>query len=460
MDNSTPFNLEAEQAFLGALLVDNSVYDLTGNLIKEHHFYDDAHSLIYKYIANQLGQNKAVDAVTAHNWFKSQGSLEEIGGAGYIAFLMNMAADEIVVEDYAKLIVDFWKKRELIKVSQELTLKCLNDDGVDIDEIYSDFEAQTSNIFQATTQNEFQTAGAICTQYVKDIRKESLIGISTGFKSLDETLGDINKGYLWTVGARPAMGKSAFALSVAENVAKVGKGVFFLSMDMAQDQVATRLLSMSIKQRLEYRNLSQSRITPEAQALANEAALSLSLPMIFDHKRGRNVDEILSTIRRAKRYFNDMGAELGLVIIDHLQKIRPARTRGNDYSESTETIRKLKDGAMQLDTAFMVLCQLNRKVEERENKRPLMSDLRETGAIEEESDLISMLYRPAYYLQKDIETAKTDDERANLFLQLENAKNLLEVANPKVRQGEPKTVNFDIDIGCNLIREPMGRNYY
>lgn len=795
MTDQTPHNLDAEMGVLGCLLSENSVLDLISDQVAATDFYDPVNARIYDAIKDIITSGRLADGVTLHAKFKADDALKDIGGAGYLATLIESACDPIAVVDYAKLTRDLSKRRHLIRAGQSLISKASGDHEADssAETILSQHEADLSMIALTGAKSTAGYAGTLATLRLKDLRspKPGGVRVKTGIADLDETLGYLNAGDLWVVGARPAMGKAqpltskiltksgwktmgsiclgdelasvdggasvvtgifpqgrkqiyrvtmsdgrsteccgdhlwmvryrdwkegrvlstdrirdmltkvryrnrlsidlfdgdyghtepnildpwflgfmlgdgwsydnrvrlsnadpellqrirdilppdlnllqeskydyricnktrgngnsimdamrqlglygkrsyekfippeylsanreariellrglmdsdgwveksgsvrystaslqlandicylirsigglcsikartpfhiyrgekragrtaymckirlrnsgeiftlprklerakrgkntvclnfqsidlvrvdqaqcisvshasrlyvtddyivthntAISLTVALNVARQGYGVIVFCLDMTAAAMMDRFLSMMVKgRRIEYRDIGRNRVRESDQHLLDEAAAELAtLPIIIDDRRGRTADDILSASRRHKEILKRKGVTLGLSIIDHLQKIKASRTRANDYSEMNDTIRRIKNDAMSIGCAIMLCSQLSRGVEQRDDKRPKMSDLRDSGAIEEEADMISLLYRDAYYLFES--KPEGGDKLEQWQRKLEESKDRLEIISPKVRQGDRGRVTLFCDIGVNRI---------
>ena len=452
MENKTPFNLEAEQALLGTMLIDNSIIDEITDIVKNEHFYEPIHQYLFSAILHITGQGKVADGITLHSQLATTGLLKDIGGANYIAILMDMCADSVAAIDYAKFILEQYQRREALRITSAFNSLILSDTERPIDALMAEFEGELQSLNSIGSNNAQFKAGDAALQFAKDLRNGQGDGVFLGLSELNDTIGRVGVGNLCLVGGRPAMGKSAVALTVAQNIAMTGKGVLFFSMDMAADQVSTRLLSMFCKDRIEYRDITAAKVNDSMQAQLNEAAFALqSLPLEIDDKRGRTVADILAATRRAKAAFEAKGIELGLVIVDHLQKIKAHNQNANDYSRATDNIRSLKDAAMKMGAPVMLCSQLSRGLESRDDKRPRMSDLRDSGAIEEEADVITLLYRDAYYARQMMDAETDGAEWEKLESRFNATRNDLDLISPKVRQGEPKSVKVNIDIGVNRI---------
>jgi replicative DNA helicase len=455
MSDQTPHNLDAEMGILGCMLSENSVLDLITDQVAATDFYDPVNARIFDAIKDIITSGRLADGVTLHAKFKADDALKDIGGAGYLATLVEAACDPIAVVDYSKLTRDLSKRRLLIRAGQSLISKASveHDAESSAETILSQHEADLSMIALTGAKSTAGYAGTLATLRLKDLRspKPGGVRVKTGIADLDETLGFLSAGDLWVVGARPAMGKTAISLTVALNVARQGYGVIIFCLDMTAAAMMDRFLSMMVKgKRIEYRDIGRNRVRDGDQHLLDEAAAELAtLPIIIDDRRGRTADDILSATRRHKEILKRKGVTLGLSIIDHLQKIKASRTRANDYSEMNDTIRRIKNDAMSIGAAIMLCSQLSRGVEQRDDKRPKMSDLRDSGAIEEEADMISLLYRDAYYLFEG--KPEGGDKLEQWQRKLEESKDRLEVISPKVRQGDRGRVTLFCDIGINRI---------
>jgi replicative DNA helicase len=455
MTDQTPHNLDAEMGVLGCLLSENSVLDLISDQVAATDFYDPVNARIFDAIKDIITTGRLADGVTLHAKFKADDSLKDIGGAGYLATLVEAACDPIAVVDYAKLTRDLSKRRHLIKAGQSLIFKASGDHEADssAETILSQHEADLSLIALTGAKSTAGYAGTLATLRLEDLRspKPGGVRVKTGIADLDETLGYLNAGDLWVVGARPSMGKTAISLTVALNVARQGYGVIIFCLDMTAAAMMDRFLSMMVKgRRIEYRDIGRNRVRDADQHLLDEAAAELAtLPIIIDDRRGRTADDILSACRRHKELLKRKGVTLGLVIKDHLQKIKATRQRQTDAGEANETVRRIKNDALSIGSAIMLLSQLSRGVENRDDKRPRMSDLRESGAIEEEADMVSLLYREEYYLFDSQPSG--NDKLEEWQRKLAESKDRLEVISPKVRQGARSKDVLFCDIGVNRI---------
>ena len=451
-----PHNIEAEQALLGAIMLDNNALLSIPDKFKQSHFYDPIHGKIFEVIKSIIDRGQIANGITLKARFAQDEALGDIGGSAYLARLIDEACSFETVADYAQLILDLSLRRDLMALGRELINNASNvSDELDgAENIITETETQLLELHSGAVSKPQLKAGDLALQFVKDLRNGQAHGVKTGISELDGVIGSLDKGHLFVIGARPAMGKSAVMLQIAVNIAKTGLGVFIASMDMTNDQVISRLISMLAQERIEYRNLTPDNIRSDWQAIINAAAFEVSkLPILIEDRRGRTVDDILASCRRARNTFQRQGIELGLACVDHVQKIRPARPNGNLYQESSDTARKLKDGAMQIKCPIIALSQLSRNVENREDKHPNMGDFRDTGAWEEEADLMAALYRPAYYLRREADQEQDPDKYQLIKDRLAVQKNDLDIDCLKVRQGEPQLVQVKIDIGVNQIYE-------
>lgn len=453
-------NLDAEQALIGALLVDASLTDAVSESVAAADFHEPVHQAIYGWILDRARKGALADGVTLAAAFETHDGMLALGGKGYIADLVDASGSAAVVPDYARMLRDLARRRALVAAAQDLATRARTDHGPDAtaETIAAAHEAALAEIAVTGGATGAMPAGMLATARLKALRAEhtprSSVSISTGLRELDDAIGRLAAGNLWVVGARPGMGKTALSLHVAIEAARQGVGVALYSMDMPASDVADRLLAMQVDgQRIEYRDIARRRVASEWQHKLDDAAASLGdLPILIDDRRNRTVDDLLSAMRRHKVVMARKGFGLGLVIVDHLQKVRPARQRNSEYAEATETARRMKDIAGSIGAGLMLCSQLNRGVESRDDRRPRMSDMRDTGAIEEEADVVSLLYREAYYLQADKPGDDAPVEKLTAWhAKWAKAKDRLEIINAKVRQGQPGSVTLYCDIGANRL---------
>ncbi|MDR3351687.1 MAG: replicative DNA helicase [Zoogloeaceae bacterium] len=397
-----PHSIEAEQAVLGGLLLDNNAWDRIGDQIDEADFYRDEHRRIYRQILRLLENSKPADAVTVAEALDAAGESERTGGLHYLGELASNTPSAANIRRYAEIVRERAILRQLITAADEIAGNALNPLGRDARSLLDEAEAR---IFEIAEKGARATEGFVhinpllhkVIERVQELFEQdnpsSVTGIPTGFADLDQKTSGLQGGDLIIVAGRPSMGKTAFALNIAENVAThSGLPVGIFSMEMGGTQLAMRLLT-SIG-RLDSKRVQTGRLNDEEWGRLTTALGRLhEAPIYIDETGGLNPIELRA---RARRLHRQCG-RLGLIVVDYLQLMVSARQNENRATEVSEISRSIKALAKELQVPVIALSQLSRKVEERTDKHPLMSDLRESGAIEQDADVILMLYREEYY---------------------------------------------------------------
>jgi replicative DNA helicase len=398
-----PHSTEAEQSVLGGLLLDNLAWDRAADLLTESDFYRYEHRQIYSAIASLVAATKPADAITVHEVLQTLGKAEECGGLPYLDALAKSVPSAANVRRYAEIVRERAVLRKLIAASDEIASTAFNPQGVPVTQILDEAE---SKIFRIGEEGSRAGAGFMAMdklvsallERVDELEKngsEEVTGIRTGFYDLDRTLAGLQKGDLLVLAARPSMGKTAFALNIAEHVAvEEGLPVAVFSMEMGASQLALRLVGSL--GRIDQQHLRTGRLREdEWERLPAAASKLASAPMFIDESAALNPAELRARARRLARQY---GGTLGLIVVDYLQLM--SGTSGADENRATvlgEISRGLKGLAKELQCPVIALSQLNRSVETRPDKRPMMSDLRESGAIEQDADVIMFIYRDDYY---------------------------------------------------------------
>ena len=421
----TPHNLEAEQALLGAILYDNECYTKIGDLLKANHFYDPVHARLYQTISDLIQQGMLADAVILKNTFHKEEGLHEIGGVEYLACLLDNAASVSAINEYARLVLNLSIRRELIRIASEIQESAQNTQ--DQTDSHAHLENAEKKLFDlaetGSAQPGFlpfkQALGQSLEIAAAAYKKEGhLSGIATGFIDLDQKLGGLHPSDLIILAGRPSMGKSALATNIAFHIARhyqfetvnnqkkttQGGVVGLFSLEMSTEQLATRLIA-------EYTNIPSHKIrrgaiTPEEYERIRDAAQELhTIPLYIDDTGGLSIHALMARARRLKRTVG-----LDLIIVDYLQLVTSSERRGdNRVQEVSEITQNLKALAKELNVPVLALSQLSRQVENREDKKPQLSDLRESGSIEQDADVVIFLYRESYYLAR-IKPDESDPE--------------------------------------------------
>ena len=395
-----PHSVEAEQSLLGGLLIDNSSWDHPGGVLNDKDFYRPEHALIYKVIARLVSDNHPADVITVHDAIKSEqgGDLVSID---YLNSLAQNTPSAANIKGYADIVRDRSILRRLIEVSDSIVNSAFVTEGRPVRTLLDEAEARILQIGEEGSRKaDYLEIEPLLRSVVARIDElynrqggSDITGIATGFIDLDKQTSGLQKGDLVIVAGRPSMGKTAFALNIAENVALAeGLPVVVFSMEMSGEQLASRLLG-SVG-RVDQGRMRTGKLQDDEWPRVTDAIARLSNTQILIDETGSLSSLELRT--RARRIARNFGGTLGLVVIDYLQLMSGSGSE-NRATEISEISRSLKSLAKELQCPVVALSQLNRGLEQRPNKRPIMSDLRESGAIEQDADLIMFIYRDEVY---------------------------------------------------------------
>ena len=395
-----PQNLEAEQSVLGGILLDNQALNTVLEALTQADFYSDAHRKIFKAIIELSERNEPCDLITLSNILKDQKRIDQVGGTAYLASLVDNVASAANISYYVKIIKEKSVLRRLIGSATEILNKSY-DAGMDVDDILDEAEHAIFEISENKIRPAFHPIREIIRESFKTIerlydKKELITGVATGFERLDELTSGLQNSDLIIIAGRPGMGKTAFALNIAQYAAlEAGVPVAIFSLEMAREQLATRMLSAEARvdsQRLRKGFLGET----DWPKLTTAAGRLSDAPIYIDDTPAITVMEMKAKSRRLKA-----DAGLGLVVLDYLQLMRGSSFKDSREQEISEISRSLKALAKELSLPVIALSQLNRKVEDRTNRRPQMADLRESGAIEQDADVIAFIYRDEVYNRSD-----------------------------------------------------------
>ncbi len=456
-----PHNLEAEQALLGALLVDNRALEKVTDFLKDQHFFTPAHQRIYQSITIMAERGQNASPVSLKTYFENDADLKDVGGAQYLVELAASIVSVVNAEDYARSIYDLHMRRELIALGEEVvndaynhTLESDAQDTLEMAEsrLFSLAESGEARSGFQTLRDSVVTAIALAEKAYKT--EGNVTGVTTGLRDMDRKLGGLQNSDLLILAARPSMGKTSLAVNIAFNAAKryaesggkEGAITGFFSLEMSSDQLATRILS------------DQSGISGDAIRKGNirqddfrkfvEASQVLSqVPLYIDDTPALSIGAVRQRARRLKRQHG-----LGLIVVDYLQLLRGSGSKqgqDNRVQEVSEITRGLKAIAKELDIPVMALSQLSRAVEQREDKRPQLSDLRESGSIEQDADVVMFIYREEYYLSRQEPEVGTE-KHLEWQDRMGKAHNVAETIVAKQRHGPIGTVRLFFD--SNLTR--------
>ena len=399
-----PHSTEAEQSVLGGLLLDNLAWDKCSDLLSDSDFYRHEHRHIYAAVGSLIASSKPADVITVFEALQSLGKAEDCGGLAYLNALAQSVPSASNVRRYAEIVRERSVLRKLISASDEIATTAFNPQGQPVSQILDEAESRIFRIGEEGSRGGagFQPMDKLVQALIDRVQEleangsEDVTGIRTGFYDLDRMTAGLQKGDLIVLAARPSMGKTAFALNIAEHVAvQEGLPVAVFSMEMGASQLALRVVGSL--GRIDQQHLRTGRLRDDEWERLPEAASKLSeAPMFIDESPGLNPAELRARARRLARQY---GGTLGLIVIDYLQ-LMSGSSNSSDENRATvlgEISRGMKGLAKELQCPVLALSQLNRSVETRPDKRPMMSDLRESGAIEQDADVIMFIYRDDYY---------------------------------------------------------------
>ncbi|WP_374763996.1 replicative DNA helicase [Yunchengibacter salinarum] len=464
-----PHNLEAEQALLGAILVNNEAAQKVQDFLRDEHFFEPVHGRIYKAALKLMDKGQVADPVKLKPYFESDDALQDVGGAQYLVRLAGSAATIINAEDYGRTIYDMAIRRDLITIGERMVLDAY--EAAVAEEATDQITEAEARLFELAEQGQidsgaqaFGRALGTALTNIESAYKDpsSLAGITTGLESLNGMIGGMHKSDLTILAGRPAMGKTALATNIAFNAARryqediqaggepadsKGAVVAFFSLEMSADQLAARILSDRANLHYDGANAIQShamrqgKLDQEQFNAISRAAMELEdLPLFIDDTPSLSISALRTRARRLKRQYG-----LGMVVIDYLQLLRGTGrgTAGESrVQEISEITRGLKALAKELHVPVMALSQLSRSVESRENKRPMLSDLRESGSIEQDADMVMFIFREEYYKEKEMPSESETEKHAAWKQDMENLYGKAEVIISKQRHGPVGTVKL------------------
>ncbi len=396
-----PHSIEAESSVLGGLLLDNGAWDRVGDLLGEGDFYRYEHRLIYAAMAALINGSRPADVITVFEHLQSQGKAEETGGLAYLNALAQYVPSAGNIRRYAEIVRERAILRKLVAASDEIATNAFNPQGRPVAQILDESEQKIFNIGEEGSRMKrgFQAMDTLVVDLLDRVQEmadnpNDITGVPTGFYDLDRMTAGLQPGDMIVLASRPSMGKTAFAINIAEHVAlNEGLPVAVFSMEMGAAQLAVRIVG-SIG-RIDQGHLRTGKLTDEEWPRLTEAIEKLrNISLHIDETAGLTASELRANARRLARQCG----KLGLIVVDYLQLM--SGSGGNDENRATELgeiSRGLKMLAKELGCPVIALSQLNRSVEQRPDKRPMMSDLRESGAIEQDADIIMFIYRDEYY---------------------------------------------------------------
>jgi replicative DNA helicase len=398
-----PHSIEAESSVLGGLLLDNGAWDRVGDLLTDSDFYRYEHRLIYGAVGALINATKPADVITVYEQLQGLGKAEEVGGLAYLNSLAQYVPSASNIRRYGEIVRERAILRKLVSASDEIATAAFNTQGKPVDKILDEAEQKIFNIGEEGSRMKqgFQAMDSLVVQLLDRVQEmadnpNDITGVPTGFYDLDRLTSGFQAGDMVVLAARPSMGKTALAINIAEHVAlheELPVAVF--SMEMGASQLAVRIVG-SIG-RIDQMHLRTGKLTDDEWPRLTEAIEKLrNVSLHIDETPGLTVSELRANARRLAR---QCGGKLGLIVVDYLQlmSVSSSMSEENRATAVGEISRGLKMLAKELQCPVMALSQLSRGVESRTDKRPMMSDLRESGAIEQDADVIMFIYRDDYY---------------------------------------------------------------
>ncbi|MDA8676558.1 replicative DNA helicase [Candidatus Pelagibacter bacterium] len=453
--NKQPSNLEAEQALLGSILVNNDIIDEVSTIISPNIFYDPAHVKIYEVIENLNNKGMIANPITLKNFFEKDNMLIEVGGTEYLVKLTRFSGSAKQAVDYAKVIHEMYLRRELVLISDKLSSDTLNANSQ---------EQNAENIIEITEKSLFDLAerGSFSQSFLKFNEAldqtiematlamksdQGIVGVPTGLTDLDEKLGGLHKSDLVILAGRPGMGKTALATNIAYHAAQnllsrqEKSSIAFFSLEMSSEQLSTRILSEQA--RIKSDDIRRGKVTESEINRYIETSRNIyNLPLYIDETPAITISTLSNRARRIKRLFG-----LNLIVVDYIQLMRApnSNNRGdNRVQEVSEITQGLKALAKELKVPVLALSQLSRAVESRDDKKPQLSDLRESGSIEQDADVVMFVYREAYYLENK-QPKLGSIEHAEWQSKMNDVNGLADIILGKQRHGPTGTVKVEFE---------------
>ena len=408
LDQKQPSNIEAEQALLGSILVNNDIIDEVSNIINPTSFYDPGHIKIYEVIEYLNNKGMIANPITLKNYFEKDNMLSEVGGTEYLVKLTRFSGSTKQAIDYAKIIHEMYLRRELVLISDNLSSETLNSKEQSAEKI---IEGTEKSLFDLAERGSFSQSFLKFNQALDQTiematlamkNDKGIVGVPTGLSALDEKLGGLHKSDLVILAGRPSMGKTALATNIAYHAAQnimskqEKSSVAFFSLEMSSEQLSTRILSEQA--RIKSDDIRKGKVTEEEINRYIETSRNIyNLPLFIDETPAITIATLSNRARRIKRLFG-----LSLIVVDYIQLMRASNLLRNDgrVQEISEITQGLKALAKELGVPVLALSQLSRAVEQRDDKIPQLSDLRESGSIEQDADVVMFVYREQYYLEK------------------------------------------------------------
>ena len=447
-----PSNLEAEQALLGSILVNNDIIDEVSTIINPTSFYDPAHTKIYEVVETLNNKGMIANPITLKNFFEKDEMLSEVGGTEYLVKLTRFSGSTKQAVDYAKVIHEMYLRRELVLISDNLSSETLNAKDQSAEKI---IEGTEKSLFDLAERGSFSQSFLKFNQALDQTIEmdtlamksdQGIVGVPTGLSDLDEKLGGLHKSDLVILAGRPGMGKTALATNIAYHAAQTlmsrqeKSSVAFFSLEMSSEQLSTRILSEQARIRSD--DIRRGKVNEEEINRYIETSRNIyNLPLFIDETPAITIATLCNRARRIKRLFG-----VSLIVVDYIQLMRAPSSNRNDnrVQEVSEITQGLKALAKELKVPVLALSQLSRAVESRDDKKPQLSDLRESGSIEQDADVVMFVYREAYYLENK-QPKLGSIEHAEWQSKMNDVNGLADIILGKQRHGPTGTVKVEFE---------------
>jgi len=449
-----PCNIEAEQALIGSILVSNDIYDEISLIVNSKKFFDPIHSKIFNTIEMLISKGLLANPITLKNYFENEVGLKELGGQEYLVKITKFSTTSVKqVIDYANIINEMHIRRELIRISESILSEASNNDEITSsgEELIQNAEKSLFDLAERGHFNQsflkFENALQQTIEMAKKAyqNEEGIVGVPTGLTDLDSRLGGMHKQDLLIIAGRPSMGKTALATNIAYHAAKniekkeTKSVVAFFSLEMSAEQLSTRILSE--QSRIRSNDIRRGKVSEKEYEQFIETSKNIyNLPLYIDETPAITISAISNRSRRIKRLFG-----LDLIVVDYIQLMRAAnRKYEGRVQEISEITQGLKALAKELDVPVLAVSQLSRAVEQRDDKKPQLADLRESGSIEQDADVVMFIFREAYYLERK-EPTLGSIEHAEWQQKMDEISRLAEIMISKQRHGPTGNVRVEFE---------------
>ena len=447
-----PCNIEAEQAVIGSILTSNDTYDEISSIIDSQKFFDPIHAKIFDTIEMLIAKGLLANPITLKNYFENNEGLKQLGGQEYLIKITKFSTSSKQAVDYANIIHEMHVRRELIKISENVLNDSSNKDVIMSGEKI--IESTEKSLFDLAERGHFNRSFLKFENALKQTiematnayqNEEGIVGVPTGLTDLDSRLGGLHKQDLVIIAGRPSMGKTALATNIAFHAAlniqkkNLKSSVAFFSLEMSSEQLSTRILSE--QSRIRSNDIRRGKVAEKEFEQFIETSKNISdLPLYIDETPAITIAALSNRARRIKRLFG-----LDLVVVDYIQLMKSGNLRNDGrVQEISEITQGLKALAKQLDVPVLALSQLSRQVEQRDDKKPQLADLRESGSIEQDADVVMFVYREAYYLERK-EPSLGSIEHAEWQQKMDEISRLAEIMIGKQRHGPTGNVKVEFE---------------